>query len=80
MVERLLAHNATKDATILILTGHEITSADRERLNGKVGAVLAKSGDPRPALARWLRRAAAATERRALAEAGSNQPVASSTA
>ena len=74
VVEQLQSHAATKDATILILTGHDITAADRERLNGKVAAVLAKSGDPRPALARWLRRAAAASERRTLTPQHSDRP------
>ena len=69
VVEQLQANAATRDATILILTGQELSAADRERLNGKVAAVLAKSGDPRPALARWLRRAAAASQRRAVTTA-----------
>ena len=73
VVERLQANEATRDATILILTAHELSSADRERLNGKVAAVLAKSGDPRPALARWLRRAAEASQRRARIDGQSHE-------
>ena len=63
VVDRLQANDATRDATILILTGHDLTTADRERLNGKVADILTKGSDPRPALARWLRRAEAATLR-----------------
>jgi signal transduction histidine kinase/DNA-binding response OmpR family regulator len=67
VVERLHANEATKDVTILILTGHEISSADRERLNGKVAEVVRKGVDPRPAFARWLQRASAAARRRDVA-------------
>jgi signal transduction histidine kinase/DNA-binding response OmpR family regulator len=64
VVNRLAESDMPKDVPILILTGQDLTSADRERLNGKVAAVMAKGGDPRPALANWLRRAAAASGRR----------------
>ena len=67
VVNQLHAHESTKDVTILILTGQEISVADRERLNGKVADVVHKGGDPRPAFARWLRRASAASRRRGLA-------------
>ena len=67
VVDQLHAHEATKDVTILILTGHDLSAGDRERLNGKVADVLQKGGDPRPAFSRWLRRASAASRRRALA-------------
>jgi len=67
VVDQLRASPATQDATILILTGQQLSAADRERLNGKVAAVLSKAGDPRPALAKWLERAVAAGQRRALA-------------
>jgi hypothetical protein len=49
---------------ILILTGADLSEADRDRLNGMVAGVVHKNGDPRPALAEWLRRAAAAAEKR----------------
>jgi len=64
VVDRLQADAATSGATILILTGQELTEADRQRLNGKVAAILAKGDDPRPAFARWLRRAMDASQRR----------------
>jgi signal transduction histidine kinase/CheY-like chemotaxis protein len=65
VVDQLRANPSTQDATILILTGQQLSPADRERLNGKVAEVLGKAGDPRPALAKWLERAAAASHRRA---------------
>jgi signal transduction histidine kinase/CheY-like chemotaxis protein len=67
VVDQLRAHPETCDATILILTGQELSASERERLNGKVADILGKDGDPRPALAKWLERAAAAAQRRALA-------------
>jgi signal transduction histidine kinase/CheY-like chemotaxis protein len=69
VVDQLRANPATRDATILILTGQDLDAADRKRLNGKVAEILAKAGDPRPALAKWLERAAAASQRRAAAAA-----------
>jgi signal transduction histidine kinase/DNA-binding response OmpR family regulator len=58
VVEELHRHDTLRESTILILTGHELSAADRERLNGKVAAVLQKGVDPRQALARWLERVA----------------------
>lgn len=67
VVDQLRANPATRDATILILTGQELSAADRDRLNGKVSDILGKAGDPRPALAKWLERATAAALRRSVA-------------
>jgi CheY-like chemotaxis protein len=64
VVDQLRANPATRDATILILTGQELSASDRDRLNGKVSDILGKAGDPRPALAKWLERASAAAQRR----------------
>jgi CheY-like chemotaxis protein len=69
VVNRLADTDMPKDVPILILTGHELTTADRARLNGKVADIMQKDGDPRPALGRWLRRAAAASGRRGTAAA-----------
>jgi CheY-like chemotaxis protein/anti-sigma regulatory factor (Ser/Thr protein kinase) len=66
VVERLHANEATRDVTILILTGQELSMADRQRLNGKVADIMSKGVDPRPAFLRWLRRASAAAQRRSL--------------
>ncbi len=66
VVDRLHANEATKDVTILILTGQDLSMADRQRLNGKVAEIVGKGGDPRPAFLRWLRRASAAAQRRTL--------------
>jgi CheY-like chemotaxis protein len=73
VVDQLRANPKTQDATILILTGQNLTSADRERLNGKVAGVLGKDGDPRSALAKWLDRAAA-SHRRSLGLDGATAP------
>lgn len=64
VVNQLRSSDATRDATILILTGHELTSADRDRLNGKVAGILNKGEDLRGPLVAWLDRAAAAARRR----------------
>jgi signal transduction histidine kinase/CheY-like chemotaxis protein len=64
VVDRLHADDTTRETMILILTGASLSEADRERLNGKVAGVVHKNGDPRPALAEWLQRAAAAAHRR----------------
>ena len=67
VVNRLADTDMPKDVPILIVTGHELTAADRARLNGKVADIMQKNGDPRPALGDWLRRAAAASGRRGAA-------------
>jgi signal transduction histidine kinase/CheY-like chemotaxis protein len=71
VVDQLHANEATKDATILILTAADLSEADRERLNGKVAAVVHKNGDPRKALSEWLDRASAAARRREASETAS---------
>jgi signal transduction histidine kinase/DNA-binding response OmpR family regulator len=70
VVDKLRSNPATQDAMILILTGQDLSPSDRNRLNGKVSDILAKEGDPRPALAKWLERATAAAQRRSLATGG----------
>jgi signal transduction histidine kinase/CheY-like chemotaxis protein len=64
VVDQLHADEATRDTMILILTGADLSDADRQRLNGKVAGVVHKNGDHRAALAQWLERAAAAAQRR----------------
>jgi CheY-like chemotaxis protein len=71
VVDQLHANEATRDATILILTAADLSEADRERLNGKVAGVVHKNGDPRKALAEWLDRASAAARRREASETAS---------
>ena len=66
VVRRLADSDLPKDVPILILTGQTLTVADRDRLNGKVVDVMQKDVDFRPALSMWLRRAAAASGRRAV--------------
>jgi len=81
VVDRLHANAATRDVTILILTGQEISMADRQRLNGKVAEIVHKGGDARPAFLKWVRRASTAGRRRRLplpasASAASSAPAA----
>jgi signal transduction histidine kinase/CheY-like chemotaxis protein len=64
VVDRLADSDMPKDVPILILTGQDLSTTERERLNGKVATVLQKDGDPRVPLGKWLRRASAASERR----------------
>ena len=82
VVDQLHANAATKDVTILILTGQELSMADRQRLNGKVAEIVHKGGDARPAFLKWVRRASAAGRRRRLplpasASAAASAPAAS---
>jgi CheY-like chemotaxis protein len=81
VVDQLHQNAATKDVTILILTGQELSMADRQRLNGKVAEIVHKGGDARPAFLKWVRRASAAGRRRRLpvsasATAASSAPAA----
>jgi signal transduction histidine kinase/CheY-like chemotaxis protein len=57
VVSRLQQGEATKEIPILILTGQDLTAADRDRLNGKIAGVVQKNGDTRGALQSWMRRA-----------------------
>jgi signal transduction histidine kinase/CheY-like chemotaxis protein len=63
VVRRLGSNESTRDVTILILTAHELSAADRDRLNGKVADVLHKGEELPAALAVWLRRASQASRR-----------------
>jgi len=45
VVNWLHANPATRDPTILTLIGHELTSADQDRLNGNVADILAKGDE-----------------------------------
>jgi CheY-like chemotaxis protein len=53
---RLKADPATADIPILVITGHEFSDAQKERLNGQVLAVLAKGDEALSALRAWLDR------------------------
>jgi signal transduction histidine kinase/DNA-binding response OmpR family regulator len=64
VVRRLAESDLPNDVPILILTGQELSAADRERLNGKVADIMEKGTDLRIALGHWLRRASSAAQRR----------------
>ena len=53
---RLKADPATAGIPILVITGHEFSDAQKERLNGQVLAVLAKGDEALSALRAWLDR------------------------
>jgi signal transduction histidine kinase/CheY-like chemotaxis protein len=56
LVHALKADPATRHASILVVTGHEITAADKERLNGDILGIVAKGADLRDGLRTWLGR------------------------
>jgi CheY-like chemotaxis protein len=56
VVTGLRADPRTTDVPILILTGHELTDAEKSRLNGKILGVVAKGDSARDGLRAWLRR------------------------
>ncbi|MGH2386096.1 MAG: response regulator, partial [Candidatus Limnocylindria bacterium] len=53
---RLKADTATADTPILVITGHELSDADKERLNEHVRDVLAKGDGALAGLRAWLSR------------------------
>ncbi len=60
VVTALKADPATRSVPVVILTGHELTAADKERLNGQVLGVVSKGPDARRGLHDWLSRIPAA--------------------
>jgi signal transduction histidine kinase/DNA-binding response OmpR family regulator len=58
VVAALKADPATADIPIIILTGHDLTAADKRRLNGKVVRIVAKGSDAQAGLKAWLVRSA----------------------
>jgi CheY-like chemotaxis protein len=61
VVGELQADPATADLPIIILTGHEMSAADKHRLNGNVLAIVTKGPDAQVGLRSWLARVAAGT-------------------
>jgi signal transduction histidine kinase/CheY-like chemotaxis protein len=57
VVQRLRESDATADLPILILTAHDLSAADKQRLNGHILGVVTKDGDVPAELERWIRRA-----------------------
>jgi signal transduction histidine kinase/CheY-like chemotaxis protein len=63
VVGRLRADEATRDLPILILTAHQLSAADKMRLNGHIVGVVSKGGfDVRADLSRWIARAMGAAQ------------------
>jgi signal transduction histidine kinase/CheY-like chemotaxis protein len=63
VVGRLRADSRTRDLPILILTAHQLTQAEKQRLNGHIVGVVSKDeSDLRAELKRWIARAMGAAE------------------
>ncbi|HEU4672825.1 MAG TPA: response regulator [Candidatus Limnocylindrales bacterium] len=56
VVAALKAEPATRGVPIIILTSHDLTNADKERLNGNVLAVVSKGAEAQSGLREWLLR------------------------
>jgi signal transduction histidine kinase/CheY-like chemotaxis protein len=61
VVAGLRAHPRTRDIPILVLTGHDVTEADKARLNGNILGVVGKGATAEQGLREWLRRVSPAT-------------------
>ena len=57
VVGELKSDPATADIPIIILTGHDLSPADKRRLNGKVLGIVSKGPDAQAGLRAWLVRA-----------------------
>ncbi|MEW5991365.1 MAG: response regulator [Chloroflexota bacterium] len=57
VVAALKADSATAGIPIIILTGYDLTDADKQRLNGKVLRIVAKGAEAQAGLRAWLVRA-----------------------
>jgi signal transduction histidine kinase/CheY-like chemotaxis protein len=57
VVAELRGDPATRDMPILVLTNHELTSAEKTRLNGEILGVVAKGESGQTGLRDWLARA-----------------------
>lgn len=64
VVGELKSDPVTADIPIIILTGHDLSAADKRRLNGKVLGIVAKGPDAQAGLRAWLVRADATQSRR----------------
>ncbi len=63
VVGELKSDPATADIPIIILTGYDLTAADKRRLNGKVLGIVSKGPDAQAGLRAWLVRADVSTSR-----------------
>jgi CheY-like chemotaxis protein len=57
VVGKLKSDPVTADIPIIILTGHDLSAADKRRLNGKVLGIVSKGPDAQAGLRAWLVRA-----------------------
>jgi CheY-like chemotaxis protein len=57
VIGKLKADPTTTDIPIVVLTGHDLTAADKRRLNGKVLGIVTKGIDAEAGLQAWLDRA-----------------------
>jgi CheY-like chemotaxis protein len=67
VVSKLRSNPATHDLPILILTGHELSEADKKRLNGEILGVVEKGDDAVQGLRQWLARVPSNSGRREVA-------------
>ncbi len=63
LVGELKSDPVTADIPIIILTGHDLSAADKHRLNGKVLGIVSKGPDAQEGLRAWLVAAGASTSR-----------------
>jgi CheY-like chemotaxis protein len=54
LVRALKADPRTRDAPILVVTGHDISAADKARLNGDILGIVDKGSELTDGLRRWL--------------------------
>jgi CheY-like chemotaxis protein len=64
VVGELKADPATADIPIIILTGHDLSATDKDRLNGKVLGIVAKGSDAQEGLRAWLAHARVTADQR----------------
>jgi len=64
VVGELTSDPATAEIPILILTGHDLSAADKRRLNGKILGIVSKGPDAQAGLRAWLVRADPSIRRR----------------
>jgi signal transduction histidine kinase/CheY-like chemotaxis protein len=60
VIAALKADPATASLPILVCTAHDLSAADKERLNDNLVGLMSKSSDMRAGLSRWLRQVTAA--------------------
>jgi CheY-like chemotaxis protein len=56
LVAELKADPRTRDAPILVVTAHDLSAADKARLNGDILGIIEKGAGVRAGLAQWLAR------------------------